>query len=49
MGFMTFSVIPKYYLFTDILGIVKNVGSSGPSTALLEKDAIETMGNVMGE
>lgn len=45
MGFLTFSVIPKYYLFTDILGIAKNVDSSGPSIALLEKDVIDTMGN----
>ena len=48
LGFLTFCIIPKHCLFTDILGIAKNVGSSGPSVALFEKDVIETMGNVMG-
>lgn len=49
MGFLIFFVIFKYYLFIDILGIVKNVGSFGLFIVLLEKDVIEIMGNVMGE
>lgn len=44
MGSMI-SVIPKYYLFTDIFRTSENVDGSGPSTALLEKDFIGTMGN----
>lgn len=45
MGSMT-SAIPKCYLFTDIFRNSENVDGSEPSTALLEKDFIWTMGNV---